>query len=68
MKMIFRVVRDSVPSTEKSTLFTEIVRVDVVPYRFVRKAPGMMGWNSQHLKCIQQPHQDYGQGQGNKGP
>ena len=58
--MIFRVVRDSMPSMKKSALFTEIVRVDVVPYRFVRMAPGMMGWNSQHLKCIQQPHQDYG--------
>lgn len=62
MKMIFRVVRDSVPSMKKSALFTEIVRVDVVPYRFVRMAPGMLGWNSQH------PHQDSGQGQGNRGP
>lgn len=62
MKMTFRVVRDSVPSMKKSALFTEIVRVDVVPYRFVRMAPGMLGWNSQ------QPHQDSGQGQGNKGP
>lgn len=57
MKKIFKVVRDSVPSKEKSTLFTEITRVHGAPYRFVRMAPMRWEVTHRHRKCIQQPHQ-----------